>query len=83
MPVLTTKDSTALVDGVREAIRLTNNRKNWYKQTGQPYLRPWIILITDGEPDSDQDINALANEIEKAILAKMAKNAFLRLLKSI
>ncbi len=64
MPVLTTKDSTALVDGVREAIRLTNNRKNWYKQTGQPYLRPWIILITDGEPDSDQDVNALADEIE-------------------
>lgn len=64
MPILTANGTTALVDGVREATRLVENRKNWYKQTGQPYLRPWIILITDGEPDSNQDVFALANEIE-------------------
>lgn len=64
MPNLTTKGSTKLVDGVREAIELVQQRKDWYKQTGQPYLRPWIILITDGEPDGDQDVNGLAREIE-------------------
>lgn len=65
MPTLHANGSTALVDGVREAIRLVENRKNWYKQTGQPYLRPWIILITDGEPDPNQDINGLSTEIEE------------------
>jgi uncharacterized protein YegL len=64
MPVLTTKGSTKLVDGVREAIILVKTRKAWYKQTGQKYLRPWIVLMTDGAPDPDQDINGLAVEIE-------------------
>lgn len=70
MPNLTTKGSTKLVDGVREAISLVESRKNWYKQTGQPYLRPWIILITDGAPDSDQNVNALSQEIQSGTSAK-------------
>ncbi len=70
MPTLSTKGSTKLVEGVREAIRLVDSRKSWYKQTGQPYLRPWIILITDGEPDSDQDVNGLANEIRSGVSGK-------------
>lgn len=70
MPTLSTKGSTKLVDGVREAIRLVESRKSWYKQTGQPYLRPWIILITDGAPDSDQDVNGLAGEIRSGVGGK-------------
>lgn len=63
MPTLRTSGSTKLVDGVREAIQTVEARKAWYKQTGQPYYRPWIILISDGEPDSDQDVSGLANEV--------------------
>jgi uncharacterized protein YegL len=59
--------STKMVDGVREAITLVETRKQWYKQTGQQYLRPWIILITDGAPDSGQDISGLAQEINKGV----------------
>lgn len=70
MPTLVTKGSTKLVDGVREGIRLVEERKAWYKQTGQPYLRPWVVLITDGAPDADQDVNGLANEINAAVTAK-------------
>ena len=64
MPALSVKGTTKMVDGVREGISLVQSRKDWYKQTGQPYLRPWIILITDGAPDGDQDINGLASDIE-------------------
>jgi uncharacterized protein YegL len=70
MPQLSTKGSTKLVDGVREAIRLVESRKSWYKQTGQPYLRPWIILITDGAPDSGQDVIGLAQEIQNGVAGK-------------
>lgn len=56
---------TALVDAVDEAIDIVNNRKKWYKSTGQPYYRPWIILITDGEPNEGQDVSALAGKIKK------------------
>lgn len=70
MPILTTKGSTALVDGVREGIRIVQSRKVWYKQTGQPYYRPWVILITDGEPDSGQDVTGLSKEIQKGVAAR-------------
>lgn len=67
MPSLSTSGSTKLVDGVREAIKVVEARKSWYKQTGQPFYRPWIILITDGEPDRDQDIDGLANQIHSNV----------------
>lgn len=64
MPYLITKGTTKLVDGVREAIQKVAERKSWYKSTSQKYYRPWIILMTDGGPDSDQDVDGLANEIK-------------------
>lgn len=70
LPILTTKGTTALVDGVKEAINLTKNRKKWYKETGQPFLRPFIFLITDGEPDNGQDVEGLSKEIHEAVIKK-------------
>lgn len=70
VPTLTTKGTTKLVDGVREGISIVRARKSWYKHSGQPYYRPWIILITDGAPDPDQDVNGLANEIKDGISKK-------------
>lgn len=67
MPTLSTKGTTKLVDGVREGINVVLSRKAWYKQTGQPYYRPWIILITDGAPDDDQDVVGLAAEIKNSV----------------
>ncbi len=70
MPTLVTKGSTALVDGVREAIIKVEERKKWYKQTKQKYYRPWIILMTDGAPDRGQDVNGLAQEIKQGVANK-------------
>lgn len=56
MPTLEAGGSTKLVDGVRAAIRKIEERKRFYKQYGINYYRPFIILMTDGEPDSDQDL---------------------------
>ena len=81
---------TALVDAVDEAIDIVNNRKKWYKSTGQPYYRPWIILITDGEPNEGQDVSALASKIKKDTSEKKyvflpigVNNANMQVLKSI
>ena len=65
MPTLSAMGSTAMVNAVNEAIDEVEDRKNWYKDTGQTYYRPWIILMTDGEPDEDQDVDALAARIKK------------------
>jgi uncharacterized protein YegL len=70
IPQLNAYGSTPLVDGVREAIRLVDTQKGWYKQTGQPYLRPWIVLITDGAPDVGQDVQGLAREITDGVEGK-------------
>lgn len=64
MPQLEASGSTAMVNAVNEAIDKVAARKQWYKSTGQAYYRPWIILMTDGEPDSGQDVDMLAQRIK-------------------
>ena len=70
MPTLTAYGSTAMVDAVNEAIDKVEARKKWYKETGQKYYRPWIILMTDGEPDDGQDVYGLANRIKEGMKQK-------------
>lgn len=70
MPTLTAKGSTAMVDAVKEAIDKVEARKKWYKETGQTYYRPWIILMTDGEPDEGQDVYGLGPRIKSDTEAK-------------
>ncbi len=75
IPQLCGEGETAMVDAVYEAIDMVESRKAWYKETNQPYYRPWIILMTDGEPNRDQDVESLAKRIKSEVLAK--KYAFL------
>ena len=56
--------STKLVDGIRVAIKKVEDRKQWYRNNGIGFFRPWIVLMTDGYPDPGQDIDGLANEIK-------------------
>ena len=70
MPTLHTEGSTRLVDAVRVAMNMVDERKIWYKNTGQNYYRPFIVLITDGEPDGDQDMQGLSHEIRAAVESK-------------
>lgn len=69
-PTLQASGETAMVDAVNEAINLVAARKQWYKDTNQSYYRPWIILMTDGEPNKDQDIASLASQIKSDCEAK-------------
>lgn len=64
MPTLSAGGSTAMVDAVNEAIAKVEARKQWYKDQGVPYYRPWIILMTDGEPDEFQDTIGLSLKIK-------------------
>ena len=63
-PTLKALGGTAMADAINEAIDLVDARKQWYKETGQPYYRPWIILLTDGEPDYGQDILGVSARIK-------------------
>ena len=70
MPALLAGGTTRLVDAVRTAMQKVEARKQWYKDTGQPYYRPFIILITDGEPDRNQDMKGLSYEIKSSVEGK-------------
>jgi uncharacterized protein YegL len=65
---------TEMVEGVREGIKMVDQRKQWYKKTGQMYFRPWVIMITDGDPDSDQD--GQFRELSEEIRSGMDGEAF-------
>lgn len=67
-PTLTERGSvTETVIAIEEAIKLVEDRKAFYKSTGQAYYRPWIIVMTDGEPygkrASQTDIDAIAQRV--------------------
>lgn len=65
MPILTASGSTAMVDAVNAAIEIVADRKQWYRDQGLNYYRPWIILMTDGEPDEGQDVYGIGPRIKK------------------
>ena len=74
-PTLTERGSvTETVMAMEEAIRMVEERKAWYKETGQKYYRPWIVVMTDGEPygnrASASDIDAIASRVASDAAAK-------------
>ena len=59
-PTLAAEGSTNISGAVHEAIRLLEERKKTYRSNGIESYRPIMVLITDGEPTSD-DPKLLAN----------------------
>jgi len=66
-PTLETRGSTTdTVKAVDKALDMIVARKRFYDQTGQNYYRPWIVLITDGEPTSkSEDIEKMAKKLKE------------------
>lgn len=48
--VLTAGGSTPMGAAIARGVEMLKERKEMYKQAGLQYFRPWLFLITDGEP---------------------------------
>lgn len=49
-PILTAEGSTPMGEAILCAAELVEKRKQSYREKGIDYYRPWIFMITDGEP---------------------------------
>jgi uncharacterized protein YegL len=54
-PQLRAFGQTHMGSGIERAIDLTDSRKATYKENGISYYRPWVFMITDGQPEGESD----------------------------
>lgn len=61
---LNTSGFTSMGSGIIQALDLIQSRKAQYHDNGISYYRPWVFLITDGEPtdDTERAVQRLRNE---------------------
>ena len=65
MPRLKAQGCSLLVPALEKAQELIKKRIDYYKSQGICYYRPWIIVITDGDPyPCGQDISTIASKIK-------------------
>ena len=55
IPKLTAQGSTVISEGVNLALDLLEKRKSEYREKGVDYFQPWLVLMTDGEPNGDRE----------------------------
>ncbi len=53
VPQLTANGMTCMGEGVNLALDLLETRKREYKDKGVDYYQPWLVLMSDGEPNGD------------------------------
>ena len=52
-PTLTAQGATHMGSGILKALDMIQARKKQYNANGIAYYRPWVFMITDGEPQGE------------------------------
>jgi uncharacterized protein YegL len=73
-PILQANGDTPMGSAIAEALRLIEERKSEYTSAGVSHYRPWVFMITDGEPTDQwrEAAAALRNGTEQKKLAFFA-----------
>lgn len=66
-PVLSADGYTPMGEAILKAIELIEQRKQQYKNKGIDYYRPWIFMITDGEPTDMEPGDSKWNEVTRKV----------------
>lgn len=70
VPTLKANGSTPLAEAFINAVDACEQRKRFYLNRGIEYYRPWIIIISDGQPTSSPDIWKRAVELSGEVRIK-------------
>ncbi len=63
--------ATPMAEGLSEAMLRIEARKQWYRDQGLQYYRPYIVLMTDGQPtSSEEDIERVKKAIYDGVDGK-------------
>ncbi len=62
LPVLKANGGTPMGEAVNLALDLLEQRKEEYKNKGVDYYQPWLVFMTDGQPNGSEQ------ELERAIM---------------
>ena len=76
-PVLKAGGFTPMGEAILTAISMIEVRKQEYREFGIDYYRPWIFLITDGQPTDMRSGDERWNEVITAIHTGEAEQKFL------
>ena len=60
--------STPMSEGIETALDHIESRKEMYRSSGVGYYRPWVFMITDGEPTGEtwEEVTAASERLKKA-----------------
>ncbi|MEU8006218.1 VWA domain-containing protein [Catellatospora sp. NPDC049111] len=61
---------TPMGSAVQMGLELIQGRKHEYRQSGLEYFRPWLFVITDGEPTDDYVFFGAAEHLRQVEAAK-------------
>ena len=68
---------TPMGGAIIEAVDMIRRRKEQYRANGTDYYRPWIFLITDGEPTDMKPGDPLWDDVVRAVHGGEAAKEFL------
>ena len=54
-PMLSAQGLTHTGSAIQKALDIIQSRKTQYRNNGVAYYRPWVFMITDGEPQGELD----------------------------
>ena len=76
-PTLVANGTTPMGGAILKAIEMVEQRKQQYKAQGIDYYRPWVFMITDGEPTDMQPGDSKWTETTKKVHDGEANKKFM------